>query len=102
LPVIISPYAECMITYNNVLMERRQGQKIVYMPVYQCPALDAEAAAIYSALGFRVHEIDVSGVYGEGGAIRCLTNVTARRAPGLASPWSAGTAGVPAGREEHG
>jgi len=79
LPAVIDPKEEWMVTYNNVLMERRNGQRVVYMPVYRIPTLDQAAAATYESLGFVVHIIDVSTIYEGGGAVRCLANVTARR-----------------------
>lgn len=79
LPAVIDPKEEWMVTYNNVLMERRNGQRVVYMPAYCIPALDQAAAATYESLGFVVHTIDVSMIYEGGGAVRCLANVTARR-----------------------
>ncbi|MBN1341034.1 MAG: agmatine deiminase family protein [Phycisphaerae bacterium] len=79
LPCIIDPNEEWMVTYNNVLMERRDTRRVVYMPIYQIPALDETVAEVYRDLGFEVHGIDVSMIYEFGGAIRCLANVTRRR-----------------------
>jgi hypothetical protein len=70
-----------MITYNNILIDERDGREIVYMPVYNVPPLDETAAAIYRGLGFEVHTVDVSQVYDLGGALRCMVNVTQRRQP---------------------
>jgi len=81
LPAVIDEAAEWMITYNNVLMEQRDGKRIVYMPIYHLPALDFVAEAIYRSLGFEVRTIDVSRIYECGGAVRCLVNVTRRRPP---------------------
>jgi N-dimethylarginine dimethylaminohydrolase len=89
LPAIIHPREDWMITYNNVLMERRAGRRIVYMPTYRLPVLDEEAGAIYQSLGFEVRTIDVSRIYQDGGAIRCLANVTARRSSDMVPAQSA-------------
>lgn len=70
--------SDWMISYNNVLMEERDGRRIVYMPVYQIARLDQAAEAIYRSLGFEVRRIDVSGVYQWGGALRCMVNVLER------------------------
>jgi hypothetical protein len=67
-----------MVTYNNVLLEQRGRQKIVYMPVYGVPALDRGSERIYRGLGFEVKTIDVSQIFELGGAVRCLANVTER------------------------
>jgi hypothetical protein len=78
LPALVNAAEEWMVSYNNVLMERRDGKRIVYMPVYDLPALDAAAADVYRRLGFEVRMIDVTGVFQLGGAIRCVANVTRR------------------------
>ena len=67
-----------VITYNNVLMETRRGRRIVDMPVYDIPHLDAMAASTYEALGFEVRPIQVSEVYPYDGSLRCMTNVLVR------------------------
>jgi hypothetical protein len=78
-PAIVDPFGDWMVTYNNVLMEERGGQRIVYLPMYRMPELDIEAALIYRRLGFEVKYIDVSELYLWGGALRCMVNVTQRR-----------------------
>lgn len=79
LPAVIGPNEEWMVTYNNCLMEDRGGCRVVYMPIYHVSPLDEAAAFMYEALGFDVHRIDVSAIYENGGALRCLANVTQRR-----------------------
>ncbi|UCC30063.1 MAG: agmatine deiminase family protein [Phycisphaerales bacterium] len=78
-PVITDVAKEWMVTYNNVLLDQRRGERVVYMPVYGVPPLDHVAAAIYRGLGFEVHTVDVSELYERGGALRCVANVTQRR-----------------------
>jgi N-dimethylarginine dimethylaminohydrolase len=77
-PALVDQGRNWMITYNNVLIDNQGDTRTVYMPVYQIPALDRVASAIYCELGFRVVEVDVSAVYEWGGAVRCLVNVTQR------------------------
>lgn len=79
LPAIIDVPDESMITYTNVIMDRRDGRRIIYMPIYHIPDLDDAAAALYHSLGFEVRTVDVSEIYPLGGAVRCLVNVTQRR-----------------------
>ena len=78
LPALADPGEEWMVTYNNVLMEERDGRRIVYLPTYDLPVLDQAAEAVYRGLGFEIHRIDVSEVFQYGGAVRCLTNVISR------------------------
>jgi N-dimethylarginine dimethylaminohydrolase len=85
LPALVESPGEAMVTYNNVIMDHRGKQRIVYMPVYDVPELDRTAAAIYRGLGFEVRAVDVSELYLRGGAVRCLVNVTERRDIGSAN-----------------
>jgi len=58
----------------------------VLMPTYDFPALDDYAAKVYTNLGFEVSRIDVSSLYENGGAIRCIVNVSRRRPPDMKRP----------------
>lgn len=78
-PAIANQDGEWMITYNNVLMEHRDGRRHVYMPIYHLPQLDRLALETYRSLGFVVHEVDVSRLFDLGGALRCMVNVTGRK-----------------------
>jgi uncharacterized protein YebE (UPF0316 family) len=77
-PVVVSPDGAWMLTYNNVVQERRDGRHIVYMPTYGILALDQAAESLYRSLGCEVHGIDASRILGDGGALRCIMNVTHR------------------------
>ena len=77
-PSLINVEKDWMVTYNNVLMDYQNGQRVVFMPIYHIPELDHAAAQVYRALGFEVRPIDVSPIFQLGGAIRCLANVTRR------------------------
>jgi hypothetical protein len=79
IPAVIHSQTDWMVTYNNCLMERRSGEKIVYMPVYRLPVLDKAAMSVYRGLGFRVETIDVSQVFRNRGALRCVVNVALRK-----------------------
>jgi len=66
------------VTYNNVLMETRNGTTIAYVPVYGIDDLDSAALAQYAALGVDARPIDVSRIYRFHGSVRCLVNVLRR------------------------
>ncbi|MCB9851557.1 MAG: hypothetical protein H6819_00565 [Phycisphaerales bacterium] len=81
--VIRIPYADSrggdfIVTYNNVLQESRDGERIVIMPVYGIPALDAAARGVYESLGMTVREVNVSTISHLVGAVRCMANVVGR------------------------
>lgn len=67
------------LTYNNVLIENRENQSIVYLPQYGFAALDEIAAQSWRKLGFQVKQIQgfsTSAIYG--GGMRCCTKVLLR------------------------
>lgn len=79
LPAIANVSDQWMITYNNILLDQHNGQRVAYIPIYDIPLLDRTALAIYRGLGFEVRTVDVSEIYERGGALRCIANVTRRR-----------------------
>jgi hypothetical protein len=79
-PALVLAGAGSYVTYTNALFDRdAQGKRVVYMPTYSLPALDAAARAFYEAQGFVVHPIDVTPIYHLNGSLGCLVNVLARR-----------------------
>ena len=79
IPAIVNVPDQWMITYNNILLDQHNEQRVAYIPVYDIPALDRTALAIYRGLGFEVRTVDVSAIYERGGALRCIANVMQRR-----------------------
>lgn len=63
------------LTWNNALVERRDGGVVAYVPVYGVPALDRAALDAYARAGVRTFPIDVSRLAPHGGTVRCVTNV---------------------------
>ena len=79
IPVVVLPGAGSYITYTNAVFDRdASGAKVVYLPTYDEPVLDAEAARVYESLGYRVVPIDVSSIYTLNGSLGCLVNVLSR------------------------
>lgn len=78
IPVIVLPGAGSYVTYTNAVFDRDEHGKVVYLPTYRMPVLDAAAAAQYQQLGYRVVPIDVSTMYTMNGSLGCLVNVLAR------------------------
>lgn len=69
-----------MLTYNNVLLEVRDGEKRVYLPQYGLSQLDAVAHRSWSNGGFvpyPVAGLTISAMYG--GALRCSAKVLSRQ-----------------------
>lgn len=66
------------ITYNNVLLEHRNGRLHAYLPQFGIAALDAAGRKAYAAVGAVVHNIRVKEIYEYNGTVRCLVNVVRR------------------------
>lgn len=67
------------LTYVNVLLDERAGQRTVYMPVFDgLDALNAGATDVWQNLGWRVVPINCTRVYLDGGTLHCLVNVYKR------------------------
>jgi hypothetical protein len=80
-PVAVLEGAGSYVTYTNALFDRRGDTRIIYLPTYDLPALDAAGAAFWRDQGFEVHPIDVSSIYQLNGSLGCLVNVLARGEP---------------------
>lgn len=68
-----------VLSYNNVLVERRLGGKRVYLPRHGLSQLDAAAERAWREIGFEVHPVEslaVSAMYG--GGLRCAVKVLVR------------------------
>ncbi len=77
-PAVVLAGAGSYVTYTNALFDRRGDQRIVYLPTYALPALDAAGTAFWETQGFEVHPIDVSSIYQLNGSLGCLVNVLQR------------------------
>ena len=68
------------LTYNNVLMETRNGQDRVYLPQYGLDSIDREAFKVWEKLGFHITSVEgitTSAMYGD--SLRCCTKVLLRK-----------------------
>ena len=79
IPIIPGLDGRTYITYLNVIIDRRDGKRIVYMPVYRGhEALNAAAAAVWAGAGCEVRPVDCTSAYTHFGSLRCLVNVVRR------------------------
>jgi N-dimethylarginine dimethylaminohydrolase len=67
-----------LVTWNNVVTERRGSKRHAYVPAYGIPVLDRLAHERWRQLGYDVHPVRATEVILHGGAIRCLSNVVRR------------------------
>ena len=67
------------LSYSNVLVEQRQNQSVVYLPLYGFETLDNAAVKTWKSLGYNVKPVpgfSTSSMYG--GGLRCCTKVLLR------------------------
>lgn len=70
-----------LMTYTNVLIEERDGRRLLYMPVYGIEEHDRAAEFAYRDLGFDVRTVNFSSLLPLNGGIRCFVNVLRRTPP---------------------
>lgn len=79
IPVVPGSDGRTYLTWLNVILDEREGRRIVYLPTYShVPALNAAAERIWRDLGREVRPVDCSAVYRHYGTLRCLVNVLSR------------------------
>ncbi len=85
IPTVPGTDSRTFVTFVNVILEDRDGRRVVWMPSYEnAPALTADAERVWRSLGYDVRRVDCSRVYVHFGALRCLVSVL-RRGPGSKS-----------------
>jgi hypothetical protein len=77
-PALVLAGGGAFVTYTNAVFDRAGAQRIVYLPTYALPSLDAAATRFYERLGYVVKPIDVSPIFRLDGSLGCLVNVLAR------------------------
>lgn len=79
LPVVPARDGRTYLTYANVLIDQRDGQRMVYLPFYRgVEPLNAAARAVWVSLGYEVRPVDCTSVYRHFGCLHCLVNVLKR------------------------
>lgn len=79
IPLLLTQTPRVYVSYNNVVLERRDGEKRVYMPIYGIPSLDRAAAKVFEKEGWRVTPVRVAKLYGHTGSLRCQVGVIRKR-----------------------
>ncbi len=79
IPLLLTRTPRVFVSYNNVILERRDGEKRVYMPVYGVPALDRSAGEAFEKEGWQVIPVRVAKLYRHTGSLRCQVGIIRRR-----------------------
>ena len=79
IPVVPGGDRRTYVTYLNVILDRRDGRRIVYMPTFSgADPLNDAARDIWAALNYDVRTVDCTDCYPHFGSLRCLVNVIRR------------------------
>ena len=80
IPVVPASESKTYLTYVNVILDQRDGKRIVYMPVYERQdAMNAAATKVWESLGYEVRPVDCTTVFQRGGTLHCLVNILQRQ-----------------------
>ena len=78
IPLVLTTTPRVYVTYNNAILETRDGEKRIYMPVYGIPGLDWAGTRAFENQGWKVIPVNVSDVYTYTGSLRCMVGVIRR------------------------
>ena len=79
IPVAPDRDGRTWLTWLNVILDQREGRRIVYMPTYRgVPALNRAAGEVWRRQGYEVRAVDCTDCYRHFGSLRCLVNVLSR------------------------
>jgi hypothetical protein len=79
IPLVPGHDGRTYITYVNVILEQRDGRRIVYMSNYSpADSLNRAAAKVWTELGYEVHPVDCTACARFFGTLHCLVNVMQR------------------------
>lgn len=79
IPVVPGEDGRTYLTYVNAILDQRDGQRIVYMPVFaDADALNRAAASVWRELGYEVRPVSCDACYRHFGTLHCLVNVLRR------------------------
>jgi hypothetical protein len=78
-PLVPGRDGRTYLSYVNVILERREGRRIVYLPVFDgAEALHTAAEQVWAELGYEVRPVNCTACYRHFGTLRCLVNVLER------------------------
>lgn len=78
-PMILTTLPRVYATYNNAIVEERNGVRRLFMPTYGVPEIDQRAAQIFAEQNIEVIPVRVSKLFKHTGSLRCLVGVIRRR-----------------------
>ncbi len=79
IPIVPGGDGRTYLTYLNAILDRRDGRRIVYMPVFSAAeALNRAAGKVWAELGFEVRPVNCDACYPHFGSLRCLVNILSR------------------------
>ncbi len=79
IPVAPGADGRSWLTPTNAIMDERDGERAVYLPVFRhAEPLNRAATRIWESLGYTVRRVDCTETFSHFGSIHCLVNVLRR------------------------
>jgi len=79
IPLVPGQDGRTYLTYVNVILDQRDGRRIVYMPNFApAESLNRAAAEVWTGLGYEVHPVDCTACARYFGTLHCLVNIMQR------------------------
>lgn len=79
IPTVVGTDGRTFLTWVNVILDDREGSRVVYLPVFDnAEPLNETASQIWESLGYEVRPINCTSSYQNFGSLRCLVSVLKR------------------------
>lgn len=79
IPIVPGGDGRTYLTYLSAILDRRDGRRIVYMPVFNtAEALNRAAGKVWAGFGFEVRPVNCDACCPHFGSLRCLVNILSR------------------------
>jgi len=80
IPVVPGSDGRTYLSYVNVILDDREKERTVYLPVFKgADCLNAAAADVWCKSGYEVRRVDCTNCFPHFGTLRCLVNVMERK-----------------------
>ena len=78
IPLLLTDVPRVYVTYNNAILETRDGEKRIYMPVYGISGMDRAGGQAFRDQGWKVIPVNVGDIYTHTGSLRCMVGIVRR------------------------
>jgi hypothetical protein len=79
IPLVPGRDGRTYLSYVNVILDQREGRRVVYLPVFDgAGELNTAAECVWADLGYEVRRVNCTACYPHFGTLRCLVNVLSK------------------------